>query len=192
MKGVRFHPQEKFVRAKDLNRITEAEKLFEKAHAAATEADAFRAAVAQETSRSVEEGMKRELKIRLAEEVGQAVRQLQQQLQPHAEELATIIGDVTERIWAEASPDDRIRGLVHRALDAYQDRQTVALCVSPTEEMVMREIVAHYVKSNSVPPVTVEVMADIKPGDILLKTEKGFVEVGFSRQIAEVRRVLGL
>jgi len=192
MKDVRFQPQGKLVRAGDLGKIADAEKLFEKARVAVAEADAFRASIARETQTKVEEALKKELQARIAEEVGQAVRQLQQQLQPQADELAAIIGDVTQRIWAETPPDDRIRGLVHRALDEYQDRQTVSICVAPSEAEAMRAIVEVYVKSNSVPPVTVEVMADLKPGDILLKTGKGFVEVGFSRQLAEVRRALGL
>lgn len=192
MKDVRFSPQTKLVRARDLDKITESEKLFEAARAAVADADAFRAAIADETRRRVEESLTSELKARLAEEVGSAVRQLQQQLQPHSDELSAIIGDVSERIWNETPDQERIRGLVQKALDAYQDRQKVTICVCPAESEAMRQIVAKHIKSNSVPPVTVEVMADLKPGDILLKTEKGFIEVGFSRQIAEVRRALGL
>lgn len=192
MKDIRFQPQSKLVRARDLDKITEAEKLLGEARSAMADADGFRAAIARETSEAVEETMSRELKSRLAEEIGQAVQQLQQQLEPHATELATIIGDVSERIWADTPPEDRIRGLVTRALRAYQDRQTIAVCVCAAEAEAMRGILAVHIRSHSAPPVTVEVMPELKPGDILIKTEKGFVEIGFSRQIAEVRRALGL
>jgi flagellar biosynthesis/type III secretory pathway protein FliH len=192
MKQVRFQPETKLIKAKELDAITEAETLIATARTAVADADKFRAAIAEETRKHVERGMTQELRARVAAEVGDAVRQLQQQLQPHSQELAAIISDISERIWQETPPSERIRGLVQKALDDYQDRQMVAICVCPTEAEEMRRIVDQQIKTNSVLPIKVEASPDLKPGDIVLKTAKGLVEIGFSRQIAEVRRALGL
>ena len=191
-KELRLEPGQRVLKARDYQHFVEAQGILGEAHEIARDIElAAKDAYLRCEKDGYAEGMSRaagDVAQRQLESIDRAIRWMREM----EDDLTASVLQALEKLVGSLDIDDLTLRLIKKALQEYRNLPDIRLHVAPSQVEAVEEALAGlYREIKPAQFLRIEADSRMQPGDCMLKSPLGTVDIGLSQQLEALRRQLG-